>query len=406
MKILVLNQYAGSPEMGMAFRVYYMAKEWIKIGHDVRIVAADYTHLRIKNPTVQTDFQKEIIDGITYYWIKTCPYHGNGVKRAISMFLFAGKLFFKQDCLLKVWRPDVVIDATTGHLDTFAAQRICRRTGAKLIHEVRDMWPITLMELGHMSRRNPFVWVVQRAENSFCKHADYVISVLPYAKEYLMKHGMKEEKFHVSSNGIVEEEWLSTQELPKEHQTVFDRLRQEGRFIFCFFGSHTESYAISYLIRAVQALGNSKIAVVLVGNGNQKEQLQKLADKKMGQCFCFLPPVPKTAIPALLKEADALYVGALNSDMFRFGICMNKLFDSMMAGKPILYAVNAPNNYIEQYHCGVSVEPESVEALQKGIETLMAMSPEERGTLGDNGRQAVMEHFTYQKLAADFAALF
>ncbi len=32
MNILLINHYAGSPELGMEFRPYYMAKEWVKMG--------------------------------------------------------------------------------------------------------------------------------------------------------------------------------------------------------------------------------------------------------------------------------------------------------------------------------------------------------------------------------------
>ena len=35
MNILLINHYAGSPELGMEFRPYYMAKEWVKAGHQV-----------------------------------------------------------------------------------------------------------------------------------------------------------------------------------------------------------------------------------------------------------------------------------------------------------------------------------------------------------------------------------
>ena len=60
MNILLINHYAGSPEMGMEFRPYYFAREWVRAGYHVDIVAADYSHLRIRNPKVQKDFQKEI----------------------------------------------------------------------------------------------------------------------------------------------------------------------------------------------------------------------------------------------------------------------------------------------------------------------------------------------------------
>ena len=131
-----------------------------------------------------------------------------------------------------------------------------------------------------------------------------------------------------------------------------------------------------------------------------------MAAVKMPDSFVFLPPVPKSMIPSLLEYMDVLYVGALNNNMFRFGICMNKLFDAMMSGKPILYAVNAPNNYINDYNCGITVEAEREIALKDGIMQMMAMSVQKRNELGRNGHKAVLEHFTYKKLAADFAAIF
>lgn len=36
MNILIINHYAGSPEMGMEFRPYYFAKEWTAMGHQGR----------------------------------------------------------------------------------------------------------------------------------------------------------------------------------------------------------------------------------------------------------------------------------------------------------------------------------------------------------------------------------
>ena len=84
----------------------------------------------------------------------------------------------------------------------------------KLVHEIHDMWPLTPVELGHMSKWNPFIWLLQRAENSFCRNADEVVSLLPEAKSYLMDHGMNPDKYHVVTNGIVLEEWQNPQDLP------------------------------------------------------------------------------------------------------------------------------------------------------------------------------------------------
>lgn len=402
MNIIYINHYAGSPDMGMEFRPYYLAKEWIKMGHDVTIIAADYSHLRRKNPEVKKDFQREIIDGVRYLWVKTKKYSGNGVNRAFTMYEFVHKIKKRAKWLSEVLRPDIVITSSTYPLDTYAGQKIRKYSNAKLIHEVHDMWPITLIELSGMKKSNPFVVLMQLAENSFCKNSDCIVSLLPEAKDYFIKHGMQEEKFHIIMNGVVKKEWKNYEALPEEHKELLNKLHNEKKFVVCFFGSVTKSYAINYLIQAHKLLNYEKAAIVIVGEGNEKEKLKKIAGKDVH----FLSRIQKKAIPSLLREIDCCYVGALHNDMFRFGICMNKLFDSMMSGKPILYAVEAPNNFVKDYNCGISVDAENTEALAMGLQKMISLSDSERDEMGGNGKNAVLNYFVYDKLAKDFERLF
>ena len=402
MNILYINHYAGSPSMGMEFRTYYLSEEWKNMGHSVVIVAGDYSHLRIKNPVVGKDFAEENVDGVDYCWVQTGKYDGNGAKRAFSMFRFVYKLYVNAKMLVDRYKPDVVITSSTYPIDTFAGQRIARLAGAKLIHEIHDMWPETLVQIGNMSRLHPFVMLMQWGENSFCRNSDAVVSLLPCAKNYLIAHGMGKENFFHVPNGVVISEWECFEDLPDEHRKIFDHLHKENRFVIGFFGSHTPSYCLDYLIEAVRCLRCENIAVVLVGSGNYKEKLIESAEDLEDTVY-FLKPIKKNSIPALTREFDAIYVGAVDNAMFSFGICMNKLFDSMMAGKPILYAVNAPNNYIAEYNCGVSLMPESVDDLVEGIRKLMKMTEKERFEMGYNGHVSAVKHFDYRVIAKNFA---
>ncbi len=400
MNILYINHYAGSPDMGMEFRTYYLAREWVKMGHNVTIIAGDYSHLRRKNPEVTESYQTSDIDGIKYVWIKTGTYDGNGAARAMTMFRFVSSLKKHAKEIVETENPDIVITSSTYPLDTFAGQKIKKiKKDIKLVHEIHDMWPITLIEVGNMSKYHPFVVMMQIGENSFCKNSDYVCSILPAAKDYLVKHGMREDKFFHVSNGIVEAEWGNYDSIPKEYVEIFDEIHSKGKKIICFFGSHTKSYCLDNLAKA--AIDNDDVVAVFIGNGIYKEELmEKYA--KHEDSICFLDPIPKTSIPDLFNYIDATYVAAMDNEMFKYGVGMNKLFDSMMGGKPIIYAINAPNNYIVDYNCGISVESENLEALKKGIEKFLECSDEELLEMGQNGRKAVEENFTYKTLAKRF----
>ncbi len=403
MNILIINHYAGSPEMGMEFRPYYFAREWIKMGHRVDVIAADYSHLRRKNPVVANDFQEEIIDGIHYHWIKTRKYEGNGAQRAITMFQFISKLWSNVSRINREMAPDVVICSSTYPLDTFVGQKIRRKAKkpVKLIHEVHDMWPISPIELGGMSPSHPFIKVMQWGEDSFCKNSDLVVSLLPAAKDYFCEHGMRADKFRHVANGVVLEEWQTYDRLPEEISTHLVSNSRKGKFNLCFFGSIHKTYNLDVLIETVKKMDRDDLAVTFIGPGMDKQELKEMAaghDDK----FRFFDPIKKSCIPDLFNYIDATFVGAKSQNIFRFGICMNKLFDSMMGGKPILYMVDAPNNYVEDYNCGITVEGSESEFLEEGILKLLEMKKEDAETLGQNGRYAATSVFNYVSLAESF----
>lgn len=406
MNILLINHYAGSPNMGMEFRPYYFAREWVKMGHRVDIIAADYSHLRRKNPQVERDFQSEVIDGINYYWIKTNKYDGNGVKRFGTMAKFVSKLWRKAKWIASSLEPDIIICSSTYPLDTYVGQRIKKKSSktVKLIHEVHDMWPLSPIEIGGMSPKHPFIRIMQIGENSFCKNSDIVVSLLPAAQEYFVEHGMPKEHFRYVPNGIVLEEWENYAQIPENISNHFKRAKQDGKFNLCFFGSLHKTYQLELLIEAIKQMDNDNLMLTLIGPGMDRKELEERATG-YEEKIKFFDPIIKTAIPDLFNYIDAIFIGLKNQKLARFGICMNKLFDAMMGAKPIIYMVNAPNNYIKEYNCGINIEDQSTEGIMEAIKQLMSKSYEEQNLMGKNGRKAAMEKFNYTALAKYFISI-
>lgn len=398
MNILLINHYAGSPELGMEFRPFYMAKEWRKQGHKVLIVGATYSHLRKQQP----NGGRQNIDGVDYYWVKTNEYKGNGLGRIFSMFLFVFKLMFSCGKVWKEFIPEVVIASSTYPLDIYPSRRIARKYKAKLVYEVHDLWPLSPMELGGYSKWHPFIMLMQWAENYAYKKVNAVVSMLPKADEHMFEHGLPKDRFYCVPNGVVEDDWEKPLELSEQHTVLLEKLRFENKFLVGFTGAHGIANSLQTIIDAVAALENKNVCLILVGTGQEKNNLIEYVKKQKILNVYFLPPIDKLMIPSLLRKMDVLYIGLQNQSLFRFGISPNKLFDYMMARKPVIQAINAGNNIVREAQCGIDVEPENVEQVIGAINRLLDMTQEERNVWGENGYRFVMKNHTYNVLGKNF----
>jgi len=403
MNILLINHYAGSPVLGMEHRPYYMAREWVKAGHSVTIVAASFAHTRHTQPAAQGAVTREDIDGIHYVWLGTPAYRGNNVGRVLNMVSFVLRLFRHLPALTRQWVPDVVIASSTYPLDFYPARWIARRLKARLAFEIHDLWPLTLMELGGMSRFNPFIMVMQAAEDAWCRDCDVAVSILPFTYRYLRTRGLSSEKFVHIPNGIDVDEWSgATSPLPPEHRAFLDQERGRGRFIVGYAGAHGMANVLDVLVDAAVMLKDYPIDLVLVGAGPERERLMARARAQGILNLNFLNSVPKTAIPVWLGEMDCLYMGLQHSPLYAFGVSPNKLFDYMMSGRPIVYAISSGNDSVRDAGCGVTVRAEDPRAVADGILTLYRASLDDRLAMGRRGRDYILARHTYPQLAARF----
>jgi glycosyltransferase involved in cell wall biosynthesis len=402
MNIILINHYAGSIDHGRVYRSFYLAREWVKLGHDVTIVAASWTHLRHYQSEITKNYQEEDIEGIRYIWLKTPKYQGNGIKRAINIFAFVIQLFRYANKLVKRFKPDIVINSSYP-LDTYPAQYIAKKAGAKLIYEVRDLWPLSLIELGSISPYNPFIVLMQLAENSAYLHADRVVSLLPNAQEHMQQHGMSPDKFGWVSNGIDISEWkYDDTDIPDIHRLALDKLRESGRFIVGYTGAYDLANCLSTVLEAAVLLKHLPVTFVLIGRGLQADSLKSTSLELGLKNVIFLPFAPKYTIPAILNRMDALLIVWQDLPIYRFGISPNKLMDYMMSAKPIVHGIGATNDPVAESGCGISVPPEQPQSLATAIETIMSMSILSREEMGRKGREYVIEHHDYRILAQRF----
>ena len=405
MNILYVNHYAGSPSYGMEYRPFYLAREWVRAGHKVLIVAANESHIRNVTPYLSNENRlDEVIEGVSYAWLRTPPYDGNGVARVWNMLSFVRQLYSYARNFAAGFKPDVVIASSTYPMDIYAAKRIARLARAKLVFEVHDLWPLSPMELGNMSKWHPFIMLVQAAEDYAYRNADVVVSMLPKVHDYMASRGLDLKKLHIVPNGISPDEWQESSGASLAVQaSVLLELKAKGMKIVGYAGTHGVSNALDTFIDAAAVMkADEDVVFVLFGKGPEKSRLEMRARSEGLANVMFFDPVSKQQIPTLLSFFDVAYIGWNRQPLYRFGIAPNKLMDYMMAGCVVLHSVSAGNDSVGEAKCGMTVEPENVVQVVDGLRNLLALPANERKKMGERGRSFVLREHTYPVLAQRF----
>jgi glycosyltransferase involved in cell wall biosynthesis len=400
MRLLLINHYAGSPQHGMEYRPYYLAREWVRAGHQVLILAGSHSHVRTSQPQAGG----QTIDGISYCWYETPAYEGNGFGRVRNIWAFCRHVWKDADILASAFAPDAVIASSTYPMDIWVARKVARLAKAKLVYEVHDLWPLSPIELSGMSPRHPFAMLCQKAENDAYRDADVVVSMLPKVQGHMRAHGLDLKKLHIVPNGITLDEWEGEGEVldSPELVTHLALQRAAGRLVLGYAGSMGLPNALDVLLDAARLLKDEPISIVLVGSGHERLRLEKrVADEGLSNVALFAP-IPKRQIPALLAQFDIAYIGWQRTPIYRFGIAPNKLMDYMMARRPVLHSVEAGNDPVAEAQAGLTVLPEDPQAVAEGVRRLAALKPEERAAMGERGRAFVLAEHTYPVLAQRF----
>ena len=386
MRILLINQYAGAPSLGMEYRPHWMSLEWQKLGHEVLVVAGDHSHLRRAQPPRATPPWR----GSTSSPWALPPTRRTG--RVGSRTSWPSE----PSCdatprTLRSWSPDVVIASSTHPMDVRPALHLARSCGAVLVHEVHDLWPLTPKLLGGMSDRHPMIAWMQREEDLACREADLVVSMLPATLPYLQSRGLDADRWAYVSNGVPVEAVMDAVAAPPD----------DGVFRVGYFGAHGPANDLGTLIEAARLLRDDEgIEFHLTGSGPLKAELKEQASEL--DHVHFHDAVSPDESRRMMQQMDALYIGLAHSELFEHGVSPNKMFDYMAAGRPVVQAISTPASPAELAGCTVTCAPGSPTEVARVIVDMAAQTPQARARLGAAGRAYVAGVATYPVLAKTF----
>lgn len=392
--IWIINQYASTPATGIGGRHHFFARELAAQGHRVYLIAARWHHLLRDGDASDAAPEVEAIEGFKFVRIPVPRYtDAHDKRRMLNWMLFSWRVATLHRRIVDY--PAVILYSSPQMFASLAAQHLANRLGARFVFEVRDIWPLTLVELGGKSLRHPIIRLMQWIEDRTYRNADRVVSNLPGAVEHMVSRGMSREKFCWVPNGISRIEMARSIPLSDQVSQQLPR----GKFLVGYAGTLGLANALDNLLSAAEQLRNrNDIAFVLVGGGRERQRLETKAKDRGLKNVYFLNPVSKSMVQSVIAEFDTCFIGWSKSPLYRFGIAANKIFDYFYAGRPILHSFSGFYDPVSAYDAGLTVEADNPTDLAGAILQLHAMPAEERHRMGENGRRAALEHYDYEIL--------
>jgi len=376
---------------GKSSRTYDFAYQLVKKGHQVTMFTNSYCHWTQKEKLSKGEkWRIEIVDGIRVVWLRTFHYKGNGWQRGINM-------------LTNIWRsmqasntfkdkPVVVIGPSVPIGTGWVALMIAKKRKAAFVYEVRDVWPIALVDDGGLSKKSFTYHVFRYLEKMLYQNSDRISATMPFLHEHVTSSGGDSRIIEWMPNGVNFERFSGYSTYQGGEQCSLTAMYIGG------FGTAHDVITIVRAAKILQQQGNDKIKFIIIGDGPKRQTCIKEAESNGLKNIVFRDPVTKSDVPKAQMEADILMASVLDSDAYRFGLNLNKIYDYFASSRPVIFCGNAPNDPIDASHAGYSLPPEDPSALSKTLLSHMTLTSEERVGMGRRGNDYVRKEFDMSNL--------
>lgn len=373
-KILMVTQNFY-PEIGSASnRMKNIYLELNERGYDVKILTSDPSY---PNRNLYKDssywYDENIEKDIVRIHPKTRKYTRNLFRRLILYIEVAFRLILAI-CKDKE-KYDYIFVSTPSIFIPVAGMFAKRKMKAKLIVDVRDLWPESLIGIGFFNKN----WILKFAyklEYEIYHAADNIIINSKGFYSYISSTGIAPNRISFMPNSLTEKE-LST--VPKKN--ISDQLT------VIYTGNIGLAQDIEKLILIAEHLKEYKnISFKIIGYGYQKKELGESIEAKQLPNMQLIEPKNREDTLAEIVDADIAYVSLVEKDVFK-KVLPRKVMDYMSMRKPIVADVAGyAKEVIEDAQCGFVTEDRTVAELSDYIIKL-AQDKQLRNRLGENGYQ-------------------
>ena len=389
MRILILSQYFDPEPF---FKGLPFATEMMRQGHSVEVLTGypNYPGGKLFPGYRLKLVQREIMDGVRVIRVPLYPSHDRGGFRRMANYLsfaIAASILGPR----VVSKPDVIY-AYHGHAPIGLPAIIIgfiRR--APFILDIQDLWPDSVTSSGMLPQGLKRLFPLLEIWCRLLYRRASAIAVLSSGfKRTLESRGVPPEKIVVIHN------WCDERLLNICPIRADEEFSLKGRFNIVIAGNVGTVQGLGIIIEAskILAIASPQVQFVIVGDGVDRPNLERLATSLGLKNILFLPRRPIQEIAGLLHCADALLVHLKDDPLFAVTI-PSRVQAYLAVGRPLLCGLRGDGaEMVQQAGAGICFEPENPQALASAVGVLLQQSPVEMARLAENGRTYYKQHLS------------
>ncbi len=229
--------------------------------------------------------------------------------------------------LLRVQRADVILVAYPGHFDVPLVKAVARvRRTPVLFDMFISLFDTIISDRGLRTPGSVVGSAAHLADRTACRLADRVLADTPeHARFFSARSGVPIERFRVL--------WVGAEDaIFRPHS---ERAPLPGRVLF--YGSFIPLHGAEWIVRAARLLLPEAIELRLIGDGQERPRLRRLAEEIGATNIQWVEPIPLADLPLEIASAT-LCLGIFGATDKAHRVIPNKLFQCLAVGRPVLTA--------------------------------------------------------------------
>lgn len=397
MHILIFSHYFPPEVNAPASRMFEMARQWIAMGHSVTVVTAAPNHPRgeLFEGYENRFFAREVMGGIEVLRVWTLLSPNAGVTRRILSFVS-----YLLSVLLNLWRiPKADVTLST------SPQFFCGLTGLlsqrrPWVLEIRDLWPKSIYALGAM-KRGGLIAFLEWLERLAYRKADGIVSLTRSFVAHIVERGGGD-KVEIITNGVDLKNYIAGER--RDDVSAFRRANGlVGKTVAAYVGTHGLAHRLETVLDAAELLAHrDDIAFLLVGDGSERDRLEREARDRGLSNVVMLEQMPKAAMPVVWEATDISLIVLRDLQIYR-EVLPSKMFEAMAMERPIVLGVGGEaRELLDRSNAGIAAKPDSGADIARSVEKLTD-DPALRAQMGAAGRAFASEHFDRAIIAERYA---